>query len=164
MRIRSARARSKKPSRWRAELNTEGELDFEAEHRVGHLLRRAYHRAKGNTTRLLKQVGITPMQAATLMTLHRRGPLSQADLGRAIGMEPANVHGLVARLRKQQLIDVEPHPSDQRQVRVALSAEGERHADTIAELSLQSATETLEPLTPAEREQLMELLGRIALE
>jgi DNA-binding MarR family transcriptional regulator len=128
------------------------------------LLRRAYHRAKGNTTRLLKDLGITPMQAATVMTLHRRGPLSQADLGRAIGMEPANVHGLVARLRKQLLIDVEPHATDQRQVRVTLSPLGERQAGTIAELSHQSATETLAPLTPAERDQLMELLGRIALD
>jgi DNA-binding MarR family transcriptional regulator len=104
------------------------------------------------------------MQAATIMTLHRQGPLSQADLGRAIGMEPANVHGLVARLKKQSMIEVDPHPTDQRQLRVALSAEGERQAGLIAELSLQSATETLQPLTPAERDHLMALLGRIALD
>ncbi len=128
------------------------------------MLRRAYHKAKGNTTRLLKDLGITPMQAATIMTLHRRGPLSQADLGRAIGMEPANVHGLVARLKKQSLIDVESHPTDQRQVRVALSAQGERQAGAIAHLSLQSATETLQPLTPEERDHLMALLSRIALD
>lgn len=140
------------------------ELDFEAEHRVGHLLRRAYHRAKSNTTRLLKSVGITPMQAATIMTLQRLGPLSQADLGRAIGMEPANVHGLVARLKKQSLIDVESHPTDQRQVLVALSETGKHQAGTIAQLSLQSATETLEPLAPAERDHLMQLLARIALD
>jgi DNA-binding MarR family transcriptional regulator len=131
---------------------------------VGHLLRRAYHRAKSNTTRLLKSVGITPMQAATIMTLQRLGPLSQADLGRAIGMEPANVHGLVARLKKQSLIDVESHPTDQRQVRVGLSEIGKRQAGAIAQLSLQSATETLEPLAPAERDHLMELLARIALD
>jgi MarR family transcriptional regulator, lower aerobic nicotinate degradation pathway regulator len=126
------------------------------------LLRRAYHRAKGNTTRLLKDIGVTPMQAATIMTLHARGSLSQADLGRAIGMEPANVHGLVARLMKLALIDVEAHPTDQRQVRVALSALGERQAHEIAALSLQSSMETLAPLTPVERDQLMELLGRIS--
>jgi DNA-binding MarR family transcriptional regulator len=128
------------------------------------LLRRAYHRAKANTTRLLKEIGITPMQAATVMTLRRRGPLSQADLGRAIGMEPANVHGHVARLRKLGFIEVEEHATDQRQVIVTLSAEGERRAGTIAERSLQSAAETLEPLTPAERDHLMELLARIALD
>jgi DNA-binding MarR family transcriptional regulator len=128
------------------------------------LLRRAYHRAKGNTTRLLKDIGVTPMQAATVMTLRRRGPLSQADLGRAIGMEPANVHGLVARMKKQLLIDVEEHPTDQRQVIVALSPQGERQAGAIAALSLQSAAETLEPLTPTERDHLLALLARIALD
>ena len=104
------------------------------------------------------------MQAASVMTLHRQGPLSQADLGRAIGMEPANVHGLVARLKKLELIGVEPHPTDQRQVRVALSERGERYAGQLAQLSAQSADETLAPLAPAERDVLMELLGRIALD
>jgi DNA-binding MarR family transcriptional regulator len=113
---------------------------------------------------LLKSIGITPMQAATMMTLHARGPLSQADLGRAIGMEPANVHGLVARLKKQALIDVEAHPSDQRQVRVKLSRDGERQAAEIAELSARAQTETLAPLAPEERDHLMALLGRIALD
>jgi DNA-binding MarR family transcriptional regulator len=103
------------------------------------------------------------MQAATLMTLHR-GPLSQADLGRAIGMEPANVHGLVARLKKLALIEVESHPTDQRQVRVVLSESGTRTAAKLAVLSAQSAEETLERLTVSEREMLMELLSRIALD
>ena len=82
----------------------------------------------------MKGIGVTPMQAATLMTLHR-GALSQADLGRAIGMEPANVHGLVARLKKLEFIDIEAHPTDQRQVRVALSESGERIAVKLAQLS-----------------------------
>ncbi len=98
------------------------------------------------------------------MTLQARGALSQAELGRAIGMEPANVHGLVARLKKLDLIGVEPHATDQRQVQVALSAQGRRSAAQLAQLSAQSADETLEPLTPPEREQLMALLGRIALD
>jgi DNA-binding MarR family transcriptional regulator len=127
------------------------------------LLRRAYYRAKNNTNRLLKGLGVTPMQAAALMTLHR-GTLSQADLGRAIGMEPANVHGLVARLKKLGFIDVESHPTDQRQVRVALSEKGDRSAVKLAQLSAQSAEETLARLAPAERETLMHLLGRIALD
>jgi MarR family transcriptional regulator, lower aerobic nicotinate degradation pathway regulator len=104
------------------------------------------------------------MQAATIMTLQRRGALSQADLGRAIGMEPANVHGLVARLKKLDMIGVEGHPTDQRQVRVALSEPGRRCAIKLAQLSQRAAEETLERLAPAERETLMELLTRIAIE
>ena len=37
-------------------------------------------------------------------------------------------------------------------------------AGAIAALSLQSAEETLEPLNPAERDHLMALLARIALD
>lgn len=98
------------------------------------------------------------------MTLQRRGALSQADLGRAIGMEPANVHGLVARLKKLDLIRVEAHPSDQRQVRVALAPAGQGCAVKLAQLSGQAAEDTLACLAPAERESLMELLSRIALD
>ena len=127
------------------------------------MLRRAYYRAKNNSNRRLKGLGVTPMQAAALMTLHP-GTLSQADLGRAIGMEPANVHGLVARLRKLGLIDIEAHPTDQRQVRVALSEAGIRSAEKLAVLSAQAAAETLECLAPDERATLMSLLSRIALE
>ena len=128
------------------------------------MLRRAYHRAKFNTTQHLKRLGITPMQAATIMTLHQRGPLSQADLGRAIGMEPANVHGLVTRLKKLAFITAGAHPNDARQVIVSLSARGKRQADAIARLSAEAQLDTLAPLEPAEREQLMALLRRIAIE
>ena len=104
------------------------------------------------------------MQAATIMTLHQRGALSQADLGRAIGMEPANVHGLVTRLKTQSLIVTGAHPNDARQVVVSLSARGKRQADAIARLSAEAQLETLAPLAPAEREQLMTLLRRIGID
>ena len=96
------------------------------------------------------------------MTLRRSGALSQADLGRAIGMQPANVHGLVARLQKMQMIEATPHPTDQRQVRVALSSTGEHHATTIAAASAASAETTLATLSPEERQVFLALLSRIA--
>ena len=125
-------------------------------------MRRAYHIAKNNTGVALHAIGVTPMQAAAVMALRRGGALTQAALGRAIGMEPANVHGLVARLRKAGMVDSVPHPSDQRAVRIALSAAGERHAADIARLSAASAETTLAPLSPDERATLLALLGRIA--
>ena len=102
------------------------------------------------------------MQAAAIMALKRDGPVSQADLGRAIGMEPANVHGLVARLHKLRMIETMLHPSDQRQVRIALSVVGDRNAERIAAASSASAEATLAPLTPDERRSLLALLSRIA--
>jgi DNA-binding MarR family transcriptional regulator len=140
---------------------TRREPDFEPEHRVGHLLRRAYHRAKQHTSAALRDVGITPMQAAAIMALRRDGALSQAALGRAIGMEPANVHGLIARLRASGMIEAVPHPTDQRSVRITLSAAGVHHADDIAQVSAAAQEATLAPLAPGEQAMLLELLGRI---
>jgi DNA-binding MarR family transcriptional regulator len=103
------------------------------------------------------------MQAAAVMAVRRAGTLSQADLGRAIGMPPANVHGLVARLVKLQLIDVSPHPVDQRQVCISLAPAGSQQAERIATASAAAQETTLAPLAPHERETLIALLARIAL-
>jgi DNA-binding MarR family transcriptional regulator len=102
------------------------------------------------------------MQAAAVMALRRGGPMSQADLGRAVGMERANVHGLLVRMQKVGLIVATPHPTDARQVRVALSPDGNRHADDISRVSAASAEATLAPLEPHERTLLLALLARIA--
>ncbi len=135
--------------------------DFDPQHRVGHLLRRAYAIAKANTTARLKASGITPMQAAAIMALRRDGAISQADLGRAIGMEPANIHGLIARLQLQKLVEVEAHPTDQRQLLVRLSTKGEKRASVVAIASDESGAETLAALTEEERHMFLTLLSRI---
>jgi DNA-binding MarR family transcriptional regulator len=126
-------------------------------------LRRAYHIAKANTGAGLRDVGITPMQAAAVMAIHRAGTLSQAELGRAIGMQPANVHGLVARLQKRGLAVTAPHPADARQVLVSLAPAGRAQAAQIAALSAAAQEATLAPLDAHERATLIALLARIAL-
>lgn len=126
-------------------------------------MRRAYHIAKANTGAGLRDLDITPMQAAAVMAVKRAGTLSQAELGRAIGMQPANVHGLVARLHKRGLIETAPHPADARQVLVSLAAAGRQQAAQIAALSAAAQDATLAPLDPRERETLIALLARIAL-
>ncbi len=127
-------------------------------------MRRAYHVAKANTGRVLSDLGITPMQAAAVMAVRRAGTLSQAELGRAIGMPPANVHGLVARLVKLDLIATSPHPVDARQVCIALSPAGSEQAERIAHASAIAHETTLAPLSPEQRETLIALLSRLALE
>jgi len=158
----SAAPGSRKPSPSRADaLAEEPDLDFDPEHRVGHLLRRAYSVAKANTSAGLRELGITPMQAAAMMALRRAGTMSQAELGRAIGMERANIHGLVARMQKLEIVATAPDPTDARQVRIVLSAAGMRHTDEIARASAASAETTLAPLTTDERATLIALLGKI---
>jgi DNA-binding MarR family transcriptional regulator len=125
-------------------------------------LRRAYHVAKANTQAGLNDLGITPMQASAVMAIHRAGRLSQAELGRAIGMPPANVHGLVARMVALKLVTTTAHPTDQRQLLVTLARAGTRRAEEIARVTAASADRTLEPLSANERATLLELLRRVA--
>jgi DNA-binding MarR family transcriptional regulator len=98
------------------------------------------------------------------MALARHGELSQAELGRNIGMEPANVHSLVDRLLALRYIKLGACPADQRQVRVRLTVLGEKRATEISMLAACSSQETLAPLDAAERVTLLSLLVRIALE
>ncbi len=126
-------------------------------------MRRAYHIAKANTGAGLRDLGITPMQAAAVMAVHRAGTLSQADLGRAIGMQPANVHGIVARLQKLGLAETTPDPADARHVLVSLAPAGRDQAAHVAALSAAAHDATLAPLDAHERDTLIALLSRIAL-
>lgn len=130
---------------------------------VGYLLRRAYHRAKANTGAVLKDLNITPTQASAVMALAREGALSQAQLGRTIGMEPGNVHSLISRLKVLGFVNLQAHSDDQRQVLVALSRYGERHAAQLIELTSKSSQRTLSVLTPVEQAHFMALLKRVAM-
>jgi len=129
---------------------------------VGYLLRRAYHVAKANTGALLRDLDITPTQASAMMALAREGALSQADLGRFIGMEPGNVHGLVTRLKALRFVKLQSHPDDQRKTRVLLSASGERCAAKLVALTSRSSEHTLAVLDRDERTTFIRLLRRIA--
>jgi len=133
------------------------------DHPVGYLLRRAYYVAKANTGALLKALNITPTQASAVMALAREGSLSQAQLGRAIGMEPGNVHSLLSRLKGLGYIKLVADADDQRQVRVVLSKAGERNAAQLAALTKQSSGQTLSVLTVKEQELFVALLKRVAM-
>lgn len=129
---------------------------------VGHLLRRAYARARRNTADALAALGeVSPVQAAALAAL-MDGPQAQAELGRRIDTEPANIHTLVARLRSGGLVEVRKGRG--RQSLVALTAEGEAIAARLAPLIRASGDRTLAGLDAAERETFLRLLRRVAVD
>ncbi|HEV2573858.1 MAG TPA: MarR family transcriptional regulator [Beijerinckiaceae bacterium] len=151
-------ARTAKPSR-RSGVDTEP--DFAPHAPVGHLLRRVYHKARETSAYLYRDFDVTPQQAAALFSIRRRGSLSQAEIGEAIAMEPANVHGLVARLKAKQLIEAERDPADPRRMRIHLTKEGEHVVATLADAAKLSEETTLSPLSTTERGTLMRLLRKM---
>jgi DNA-binding MarR family transcriptional regulator len=52
------------------------------------------------------------------------GPATTADLARAEGMKPQSMGTTIAALEEMGMVERKPHPTDGRQVNIALSAKG----------------------------------------
>lgn len=131
------------------------------EARVGHLLRRAYHQAREYSQIRLREFDLTVRQSAALQSIAHHGALSQAEIGEAIGMEPANVHGLVDRLKKKGLIAVARDPANPRRLRVRLTRAGSALIDRLRDVAIAAEREALAKLTPREQEQFLSLLRKM---
>lgn len=127
---------------------------------IGYLLRRTYVLARKNTAEQLATLGdVSPVQASAVIIL-ARGALRQAELARRIEMEPANTHSLVKRLNSAGFLVTHLEKGTGRQV--ALTEAGYALAARLAAILPRSTAATLAPLTAVEREQLFELLRKVA--
>ncbi len=89
-------------------------LDFI--HAIGLLVRRV--RAASAS----QELSLT--EAAVLSRLARDGPATTADLARAESMKPQSMGSTIAALEEIGLVERKPHPTDGRQMHIALSAKG----------------------------------------
>ena len=97
-----------------------------------------------------------------LAALEQWGPTSQADLGRATGIDRSDVTGALAELEARHLVDRKVDPRHKRRNVVTITAEG---VETLVRLDavlddIQAAV--LASLNSAEQNQLLDLLSRIA--
>jgi DNA-binding MarR family transcriptional regulator len=63
-------------------------------------------------------------EIAVLGRLGRDGPATTAELARAEGMRPQSMSAAVAALEERGLVERKPHPTDGRQVNIALTEKG----------------------------------------
>lgn len=131
------------------------------ENQVGHLLRRVFHKARGRMQKKIAETGLSPMQTAAMTSLRKLGPTSQNKLGRRIGMEPGNVHGLVDRLLKKGMITSKFVDEGPGLHILDLTDEGQKIVDMVIPLGAEANKETLAPLSPEEQEQFMDYLRRL---
>lgn len=98
---------------------------------------------------------------AVLSGLDEGGPTSQADLVRLTSIDRSDMVAILNQLEHENLAIRQPDAADRRRNSISITSEGRRH---LAELDRQveaAQAALLEPLTPAERIQLMGLLRRI---
>ena len=97
-----------------------------------------------------------------LAALEQWGPASQADLGRATGIDRSDVTGALAELEARELVDRKVDPRHKRRNVVTITSEGVAvlvRLDAVLD-EIQGAV--LAPLSGAERDQFLDLLARIA--
>lgn len=126
---------------------------------VGYILRRVTQRHLAIFAQAIPD--ITTTQFAVLARLCTEGPMSQNQLGRAVALDAATVKGVVDRLFRQGLAGRQADPADRRRLTVAASLAGQALFAARAADALAVSAATLDPLTPAEQRQFLNLLARL---
>jgi MarR family transcriptional regulator, lower aerobic nicotinate degradation pathway regulator len=96
-----------------------------------------------------------------LSTLDEFGPASQATLGRRSGIHVSDMVATINELADLDLVDRTPDPTDRRRNVITLTTAGKRQLRRLEKQLAHSQEELLDPLSPAERDQLTGLLSKL---
>jgi DNA-binding MarR family transcriptional regulator len=98
---------------------------------------------------------------AVLAALTEFGELSQAAIGRRLGLDRNNVNGIVTRLEKAGRLERQVDPTDRRRNVVAVTEAGRHRLDELRAHAAAVQDELLAGLDATERTQLVNLLGKL---
>jgi len=93
-------------------------------------------------------------EIAVLGRLGRHGPATTAELARAEGMRPQSMSAAVATLEERGLVERKPHPTDGRQVNIALTEKGAAVRNSAKDLKRAWLTQATAGLDEEERQAL----------
>lgn len=125
------------------------------------LLSRAARSAGQEVGAALAREGARRHHFTVLLALSEAGPASQAALGRRLGIDRSDMAAVAAELERDGLIGRERDPHDRRRNVVTLTDDGAAALTRLHERVNAAQEAVLEPLSPAERAQLSQLLSRI---
>lgn len=98
---------------------------------------------------------------AVLASLQEYGPGSQAELSGRSGIYRSDMVGVLNELAERGLVERAPDPGDRRRNVITISARGRRRLRRLDDVLDDLHDELLAPLSPAERDQLVQLLTRL---
>jgi DNA-binding MarR family transcriptional regulator len=136
-------------------------VDFEQADALNQAIRLLSLRHRARTAALLTPLGLHPGQEALLLELARTGPMIQAQLSEALGVEPPSVTLMTRKLEAAGHIRRRPAPSDKRAGIVELTDSGKALADQVKELWCALAEETVTGLPAQTVAELPDLLATL---
>jgi DNA-binding MarR family transcriptional regulator len=110
----------------------------------------------------LAPLGLDPRHVMLLRHVAVAEGRSQQALGEAVQIPPSRMVALVDALEQRGLLRRRPDPNDRRVRTLHLTRDGRRLLDKVMEISLEHERQLCKGLQPAEREQLITLLSRLA--
>ena len=124
---------------------------------VGLLVRRIRAAASGHELSLTEY--------AVLARLAKEGAATTAELARAESVRPQSMSAAVATLEEMGLVQRKPHPTDGRQMKIALTPEGSAVRNTAKDAKRTWLAQAVAQLSEEERKTLFkagEIIKRLA--
>jgi DNA-binding MarR family transcriptional regulator len=118
----------------------------ELAHAVGLLVRRVRATATAE--------GLSMTESIVVSRLAKDGPTTTAELARLEGMRPQSMRTTVSALEKMGIVERKPHPTDGRQVFIALTRYGAELRKTAKETKQTWLAQAVAQLPAADRERL----------
>lgn len=136
-------------------------LDSSLLNLVGYVLRRAQMKLFQHLTTKLEAHDIRPAQFTALTIIEQSPGLMQADLAKALAIEPPQAVLMINKLESLGLaMRIRSNP-DKRSYGLFLSKAGEQLLQQLKEIAVQSDLDSTAALTPEERAQLLALLHKL---
>jgi DNA-binding MarR family transcriptional regulator len=130
--------------------------------RVGFLLAMTKGGAEGIFTAAMEPLGLHPRQHGIMLVLATEGPLSQQELAAWIRTDRSTMVTLVDGLEERGYVRRDRNPKDRRAYLLQLTPGGRRALTRGRRLMRRAENQLLRSLDEGEREQLIELLGKVA--
>ena len=111
--------------------------------------------------RRLKEFGVSSGQMPVFFALGDGAALSQKALAAIASIEQPTMAATLSRMERDGLIERRPDPRDGRSQLVALTPQAMEKALKVKEAGMSVNAVALADLTEAEREQFLELLGKV---
>ncbi|MEZ0291570.1 MAG: MarR family winged helix-turn-helix transcriptional regulator [Solirubrobacteraceae bacterium] len=131
-------------------------------HWPGYLLTFIAEHASDRFERAVAAHGIRSRHASVLVVIDAEGPMSQRALGRRLRIDKSPMVGVLDDLERLRLAERRRSDSDRRIQAVHLTAKGRRVLAEVTAIADAENARTFAVLDDAEREQLQELLLRVA--
>ena len=131
-------------------------------HWPGYLLTFIAEHATERFERAVAAHGIRSRHASVLVVIDAEGPMSQRALGRRLRIDKSPMVGVIDDLERLRLAERRRSDSDRRIQAVHLTAKGRRVLAEVTAIADAENARTFAVLDDAEREQLQELLLRVA--